>query len=129
MRSVRSLMSVIAVLLVSAGTTLHVTVRSAELEPLVYTISFPNPASKTFTVQVNVPSDGKPSVDLMMAIWSPGFYGLQNYAQNVSDFTAKTADGAALDVTRPSSSRWRVATAGRPQFTATTPSRRRAAAI
>jgi predicted metalloprotease with PDZ domain len=119
MRSVRCLVSVIAVLVFSAATPLHVTVQSAELEPLVYTISFPTPASKTFTVQVNVPTERKPSVDLMMAIWSPGFYGLQNYAQNVSDFTAKASDGAVLDVARPSPSRWRVATGGRPQFTAT----------
>ncbi|HWT45049.1 MAG TPA: hypothetical protein VN085_03745, partial [Vicinamibacterales bacterium] len=63
MRSVRCLVSVIAVLVFSAATPLHVTVQSAELEPLVYTISFPNPASKTFTVQVNVPTERKPSVD------------------------------------------------------------------
>jgi hypothetical protein len=50
------------------------------LQPLVYTIRFPDPASKTFTVNIIVPTDKRPSVDLMMAIWSPGFYGIQNYA-------------------------------------------------
>ena len=54
-----------------------------------------------------------------MPIWSPGFYGLQNYAGRVSDFAAKTGDGTALEVTRPSPSRWTVATGGRPAFTVT----------
>ncbi|MGH9409306.1 MAG: hypothetical protein ACRD1V_07610, partial [Vicinamibacterales bacterium] len=48
-----------------------------------------------------------------------GFYGLQNYADRVSDFTAKAGDGTALDVTKPSPSRWTVATGGRPTFTVT----------
>ena len=54
------------------------------LEPLVYTIRFPQPVSRTFTVDVVVPTERRESVDLMMAIWSPGFYGLQNYADRVS---------------------------------------------
>jgi predicted metalloprotease with PDZ domain len=91
---------------------------STTLEPLVYTISFPNPASKTFTVSVDVPTAGKPSVDLMMAIWSPGFYGLQDYAARVRDFAVAAPHGAALDVSKPSPSRWTVATGGRSTFTA-----------
>ena len=89
------------------------------LAPLHYTIRFPDPASKTFTVDIVVPTDKRPSVDLMMAIWSPGFYGVQNYAERVSGFSAQAADGTALDVTKPSDSRWKVATGGRPMFTAT----------
>jgi predicted metalloprotease with PDZ domain len=56
---------------------------------------------------------------MMMAIWSPGFYGLQNYAQRVSGFTARAADGTVLEVTKPADSRWTVATGGRPSFTTT----------
>jgi predicted metalloprotease with PDZ domain len=93
--------------------------RTEALAPLVYTIRFPDPASKSFSVEVVVPTDRRDSVDLMMAIWSPGFYGLQNYARNVSVFTATAPDGVALDVTKPSDSRWTVKTGGRPSFTAT----------
>src|SRR6476469_5297617 len=70
------------------------------LDPLVYTIRFPDPASRSFAVDVVVPTARRPTVDLMMAIWSPGFYGLQNYAQRVSGFTARAADGTVLEVTR-----------------------------
>ncbi len=87
-----------------------------ELSPLVYTIRFPDPASKSFTVEIDVPTDKRASVDLMMAIWSPGFYGLQNYADRVTNFAANAADGTALDVTKPTPSRWTVATGGRPSF-------------
>ena len=41
-----------------------------KLEPLVYTISFPDPASKSFNVSIAVPTGRRESVDLMMAIWS-----------------------------------------------------------
>src|SRR5215471_20356671 len=88
-------------------------------EQIAYTISFPDPASKSFTVQVVVPTDGRPAVDLMMPVWSPGFYGLQNYAARVSAFTVRGADGTALEVTKPSDNRWTVATARNRTFTAT----------
>lgn len=94
----------------------------AQTEPLasiVYTIRVPDPASKSFAVDVTVPTARRPSVDLMMAVWSPGFYGLQNYADRVSDFAAKAPDGATLDVTKSSPSRWTIATGGRPSVTAT----------
>ena len=91
--------------------------QTRKLDPLVYTIRFPEPASKSFTVEVQVPSDGRPSVDLMMAIWAPGFYGIQNYADRVSAFSAKAADGTALEFDKPKPSRWTVKTGGRPTFT------------
>src|SRR3954469_20986951 len=89
------------------------------LDPISYTLRFPDPASKTFAVEIKVPSEKRTTVDLMMPIWSPGFYGLQNYADRVSNVEAHAADGAALDVTRSSASRWTVAAGGRPSFTAT----------
>src|SRR6201989_2397634 len=81
---------------------------AAPLTPLRYTISFPQPASKAFNVDVVVPTDGRTDVDLMMAIWAPGFYGLQNYADRVTAFSAKAADGSAIEVTKSSPSRWHV---------------------
>jgi len=96
-----------------------VVARAAPPDPLVYTIRFPNPASKTFDVEVVVPTEKRDSVDLMMAIWSPGFYGLRNYASAVSAFAAKAPDGTALEVSKPTPSRWTVQTGGRSSFTAT----------
>ncbi len=91
--------------------------RAQKLDPLVYTISFPQPASKTFDVQVVVPTGRQETVDMMMAIWSPGFYGIQNYADRVTAFSATAPDGVALEVEKPKPSRWTIKTGGRPSIT------------
>jgi predicted metalloprotease with PDZ domain len=87
------------------------------LDPLRYTIRIPEPTSKTFNVEIQVPTEKRDSVILMMAIWSPGMYNLQNYANQVSAFSAKTADGTLLDFSKPTPSRWVVKTGGRPSVT------------
>ena len=88
------------------------------LDPIVYTIRFPDPTTKSFVVEVQVPTDKQEVVDLMMPVWSPGFYGLQNYADRVTAFSAASG-GDTLDVTRPQPNRWEIKTGGRPSFTAT----------
>lgn len=105
----------LAALLLAALLPAH----SAALDPLVYTLRFPDPASKRFTVTVRVPSAGRETVELMMPIWSPGFYRTQNYADRVSSVAAAADDGTSIAVSRPSSSRWSVEAAGRPEFTVT----------
>lgn len=110
----------LAVLLALLAPALHLaTTQARALDPIVYTIRFPDPASKTFTVEAVVPTDQHDVVDLMMPVWSPGFYGLQNYAARVSAFAATASGGVTLDVTRPQANRWEVKTGGRPSFTAT----------
>jgi predicted metalloprotease with PDZ domain len=86
---------------------------------VAYTIRFPDTASHTFTVDATVPAAKQDTVDVMMPVWSPGFYGLQNYADRVTSFAAKAADGAELVVTKSAPNRWSIATAGRPSFTVT----------
>jgi predicted metalloprotease with PDZ domain len=88
------------------------------LDPVVYTIRFPDPASRSFVVDVAMPAPKAESVDLMMPVWSPGFYNLQNYADRVSAFTAKGADGAGLAVSKSAPNRWTVTTGGQTSFTA-----------
>jgi len=92
-------------------------VGAQKLDPLIYTIRFPQPASKTFTVDVTVPTAKRESVEMMMAIWSPGFYGIQNYADRVTGFTATAPDGVTLTVDKPNPSRWTIHTGGRPSVT------------
>src|SRR5258706_15187250 len=93
--------------------------RTQTLEPLSYTIRFPAPATKTFEVSVAVAAAGRRSVDLMMPVWSPGFYGLQNYGDRIHDVRAAAADGSALAVSKTSPSRWTVTTSDQPSFTVT----------
>ncbi|HET7564746.1 MAG TPA: hypothetical protein VFJ96_07110 [Gemmatimonadaceae bacterium] len=79
---------------------------------VAYTVGFPDPASHTAVVTARVPTDGRASLELMMPIWSPGYYKVENYADRVQELTASTPSGATLNVTHDARNRWRIATGG-----------------
>src|SRR5690348_9725885 len=89
------------------------------LEPLAYTIHVKPPTEKAFDVDVVVPTDRRDSIFMMMPVWSPGMYMLQSYGDRVSAISAKGPDGAVLDVSRVSPSRWVVKTKKQPTVTVT----------
>jgi predicted metalloprotease with PDZ domain len=91
--------------------------RASEPAPIAYTIQFPDLKEHIAQINMSVPTDARPSVDLMMAVWSPGFYRVENYASRVQSFSARTADGKTLQVERPRSNRWRIFTNGQPNIT------------
>ena len=91
------------------------TLTDVSLEPIVYTIKFPKPDTHVAEVEVTVPTGKKAAIDMMMAVWSPGFYRVENYANRVQDFAARSADGIPLGVEQPEKNRWRIRTAGRPE--------------
>lgn len=87
-----------------------------QLQPIAYTLRAPQPATHVLQVDATVPTERRDSVDLMMAIWSPGYYRVEHYETRVRGFAARAADGTALRVTQPTPNRWRVYTAGRPSI-------------
>lgn len=84
-------------------------------EPILYTIKFPQPETHIAEVEVAVPTQKQAAIDMMMAVWSPGFYRVEDYASRVQDFAARSADGTPLGVEQPGKNRWRIQTGGRPQ--------------
>lgn len=78
--------------------------------PLVYTISLLEPAAQQAEIALDIPIDGRTSLDLFMPIWSPGFYRLEPYAEQVHDLAAHDPDGVALAVERPAPNRWSIHT-------------------
>lgn len=76
--------------------------------PLVYTISLREPTAQQAEIALDIPTDGRTPIDLLMPIWSPGFYRLEPYAEQVHDLAAHYPDGAALAVERPAPNRWRI---------------------
>ena len=84
-------------------------------EPIVYTIKFPALDTHIAEVEVVVPTGRQATIEMMMAVWSPGFYRVENYANRVQGFMARSTDGAALAVEQPEKNRWRIQTGGRPQ--------------
>jgi predicted metalloprotease with PDZ domain len=88
-------------------------------QPVVYTVSSSAPATHVLEVLAAVPTDGRATIEMMMPTWSPGYYVVENYAQNVSDVSARTPDGAALEVTQPQPNRWTIETKGSPSVVLT----------
>lgn len=77
-------------------------------EPLVYTLSLPDPAAQQAEIALDIPCDGRTSLELMLPTWSPGFYRLEAYAKQVQGLAAHTPGGAALAVERAAPNRWRI---------------------
>jgi len=85
-----------------------------KLDAIVYTVGVADPETHYLEVKATVPTARRPSIELMMPIWSPGYYRVEDYAGRVSDFAARTRDGAALQFEKSRSNRWRIQTNGQP---------------
>lgn len=73
------------------------------LEQVVFTVRFPSPTSHVAEVEAVIPTGKRASVELMMPVWTPGYYRVENYAKRV-----KSASGMArarLGAWRKSSAR------------------------
>jgi predicted metalloprotease with PDZ domain len=86
----------------------------AAVDPIVYTITFPEPDTHVAYVEARIPTNGRQTIDLMMANWSPGFYRLEDYAANVQALLAKTTDGDIIGTAKRPPNRWHIQTGGRP---------------
>ena len=107
-------------LLVAAALLMtHVDTAAAQTgaEPLRYTLSFPAPQTHYMDVSVSVPTERRPDVELMMAVWTPGSYLVREYERNVESVAATGPDGRALTVVKSDKNRWRITTGGAPTVT------------
>ncbi|MSO46063.1 MAG: M61 family peptidase [Acidobacteria bacterium] len=86
-------------------------------DPIRYTLSFPDPQTHYVEVTAVVPTDRRPDVELMMAVWTPGSYLVREYARNVEAVTAAAPDGRALTVDKSDKNRWRIGAGGAPSIT------------
>jgi predicted metalloprotease with PDZ domain len=84
-------------------------------EPVRYTLRFPAPHTHYVEVEASIPA-GKPSVDLFMAVWTPGSYLVREYARHVEDFRAADEQGRTLAWEKTRKNRWRVQAAGVPRI-------------
>jgi predicted metalloprotease with PDZ domain len=77
-----------------------------------YTLSFPAPHTHYVHVRAEVPTSGRDSVELSMAVWTPGSYLVREFSRHVEAVTAEGADGTALGVEKTAKNRWRITTRG-----------------
>lgn len=103
---------VLAAVFLAATTTPQAQQRA----PVRYRVSFPAPQTNFVEVEATLPTDGRASIDMFMAVWTPGSYLIREYERNVENLTA-TAGGRPLEVEKPVKNRWRVATGGAREIT------------
>jgi predicted metalloprotease with PDZ domain len=82
------------------------------LEPIVYTVKLSAPDTHFAEIEATYPTGGQASIELMMPIWTPGYYRVENYAGKVQSLTARTPDGKTLTVDQSKKNRWQIQTNG-----------------
>src|SRR5262245_44962103 len=85
-----------------------------ELPPITYRVRVPDPATQYAEIEAVVPAGKSQSIELMMPVWSPGYYRVEDYAARVDRVAASSPDGAALAVEKSRPNRWRIETRGLP---------------
>jgi predicted metalloprotease with PDZ domain len=85
-------------------------------EAIRYTLRFPAPQTNYVEVDAVVPTEGRGSIDMMMAVWTPGSYLIREYERNLEAVKA-TAGARGLSVEKTAKNRWRIATGGAREVT------------
>jgi predicted metalloprotease with PDZ domain len=83
--------------------------------PISYTLRFPAPQTHYVEVEARIPTDGRPAIELMMAVWTPGSYLLREYSRTVEEVSAATEAGEPLSVEKSAKNRWRIGTRQAPR--------------
>jgi hypothetical protein len=92
-RSKTTLLAVLFSLATSVGQS-----QARPPEPIRYTFRVIDAAKHIAEVDARIPSSGQPMVDLMMPIWTPGFYRVEDHAGRVQSLVAKAPDGVAFRI-------------------------------
>ena len=77
--------SIALVVLVAGLATPRAQAPSNALEPIQYTLRVIDPDKHLAGVEARVPTSGRASIELMMPIWTPGYYVVEDYAARVRD--------------------------------------------
>jgi predicted metalloprotease with PDZ domain/catechol 2,3-dioxygenase-like lactoylglutathione lyase family enzyme len=87
----------------------------SEKAAIVHEVTIEAPATHVVEVKSTIPTDGRNYIELMMSRWTPGFYRIENYADDVQAFNARLPGGTSLAVEKLTQNRWRINTLGEPQ--------------
>jgi predicted metalloprotease with PDZ domain len=75
-----------------------------------FTVSMENPARHIYHVTMQCRGLHKDSLDFSMPVWTPGYYRIMDYSQNVLSFHAAGEKGGNLTWTKIDKNTWRVMT-------------------
>src|SRR5688572_21550171 len=80
--------------------------------PIRYAVSFPAPHTHYVEVRADVPTAGRPEIELMMPVWTPGSYLVREFSRHIENVRAADPAGRTLRVVKSDKNRWRVTTGG-----------------
>ncbi|HZN41124.1 MAG TPA: hypothetical protein VFD82_20120 [Planctomycetota bacterium] len=91
---------------------------SLQAQDVHYTLAIVDVPAQIAEVTATFPTASTKELEVFLPVWSPGFYRVENYHDQVLTFAARS-DGGELAVSKPKDNRWRVATAGAAAVTLT----------
>jgi len=86
-------------------------VASAQPAPFAFTLSTPDPATHLFHVRLQCLVPPAETTEFRMPAWTPGYYGLFDFAANVRNVAAADEHGRQLPVEKSGANAWTVRTA------------------
>jgi predicted metalloprotease with PDZ domain len=114
-------------MLVGVGVLVSASLASAQQGrgTIAFTVTMPDAASQLYHVVMQCDGLTGQSIDFKLPVWSPGYYGIMDFARNVQAFKAVDGTGHTLawdSVSvndKVSANDWRVRTANAPKVTLT----------
>ncbi|MES2006018.1 MAG: PDZ domain-containing protein [Bacteroidota bacterium] len=79
--------------------------------PISFTVSVKDAAAHLFHVEMKCEGLTKESTEFKLSEWTPGYYQLMHYADNVSGFSAGSASGEKLTWEKSTANGWKINTA------------------
>ncbi len=76
--------------------------------PVRYVLRFPEARTHYVEVEAEVPTDGRPSLELFMATWTPGSYLIREFSRHVEAVAARDSEGTPLAVRKVRKNRWSI---------------------
>lgn len=81
-------------------------------DQVVCTVRFPDLENHVAEIVASFPAKDREVLELLMPVWSPGFYRVEDHAGAVVGLTASAPEGQQLSVEKTSGNRWSVRTGG-----------------
>jgi predicted metalloprotease with PDZ domain len=73
-----------------------------------FVVSMDNPETQRYHVEFRCDGLNGPTQDFKMPVWTPGYYGVLNNAENVESFTAEDGSGVQLKWEKTTKNTWMV---------------------
>jgi len=80
-------------------------------------LSFGQARNHYVAVDATFPTGGRASIELMMAVWTPGSYLVREFSRHLEGLEAFAPGGAHLQIAKTRKNRWRIAAGGAPRVT------------